>query len=151
MTHTPSTIPKPIHHDKTGLSWLLNKGKINPEQHKAGQRYGRDYRIVDISGMAAVKSCLGTAGMPHGGQNEFLGSFIAEAETEALRGLQAAREALHHETDMLRACDLICGRDMIHTEVIARYGGNQRDAEALVQSLRIALNILARHYRLTKS
>lgn len=132
--------------EKTGLEWLESKNKITARQKSSGKRYGEDYRIVQVAGLEPLRSCLND--MPGGGDGGG-GLSLATYELEAKERLAGAHSALSYHPEMTLACDLICGRDMTPWEVIARHGGNQRDAERLQHTLRIALDLLAKHYSLT--
>lgn len=132
--------PIPI---RTGLDWLLQRRKITPLQVFAGRKYGRDYRRVLVADLEPLRSCLNDQ-VGGGG----LGGFpLVQIDKEAQEDLQSARQALAFQTDLTAACDLICGRELTPWEVVKATGGTQRDAEQLLTTVRIALDILGEHYR----
>jgi len=129
--------------NKTGLDWLAQKGRITARQKSAGRKYGEDYRICQVAGMEPLRSCLNDQpGSGTGG----IGLSMASYELEAKERFALAQGALSYHPDMVGACDLICGRDFTPWEVIAHFGGGQRDAERITNTLKIALDLLAKHY-----
>jgi hypothetical protein len=120
---------------KSGLDWLLFKGRISAIQMESALRYGDDWRSAnDIT----VRSCLNDV---RGGGDEttpqhirmFAGNRLARARIDGLS---------EHKT-LITLCDRVCGlgervRDIANgdDEVTARY-------EA---ALCIALDLLAAHY-----
>lgn len=128
----------------TGLDWLLGKKRITREQFMAGEKYGKAFRIVAVDGLEPLRSCLNDT--PGGGNGPMLVT-QAYIDTEARWRLFRANEALGHHDDMLAACAIVCGREMTPWEAISRHGGKQVDVERMVTTLRIALDLLAKHYK----
>ena len=137
--------PKPIaDRERTGLEWLFHKKRISKRQADAGKRYGEDYRIAQVSGLSSLRSCLNDT--PGGGEGIGLPQVIYEME--ARDRLLAARQALAFQTDMIAACDLICGQQLTPWQVMGRTeNGSARDVARLETSVTIALDLLAEHYR----
>lgn len=128
---------------RLGLTWLWQKKRITLQQRTAGQTYGVDYRLDAVSGMEPIGSHLAQAAASVGGSaGTRLHMPKAEFHAEARDRLNAARAALSFQTDLVLACDMICGREMTPREI----NPDQRQADRLEQSLRIALDILVRHY-----
>lgn len=142
-TPAPKVASQPMR--RLGLTWLHQKKRITLEQRLAGQTYGRDYRIDAISGMEPIKSNMDIAAGAGLGGSVSTGGIGPRAETDsaARSRLAEARAALAHQPDMVLACDLICGRELTPREI----NPDQRIADRMEQSLKIALDILARHYR----
>lgn len=136
----PATQPQP---DKFGLDWMLQRKKLTREQAAHGRRYGEDYRAAQTDGVVPLKSCL--SGDVGGGGG--IGLPPAATATEARHSLASAQAALSHQSDLIAACDLICGRELTPWDVTRMNGGTQREAEQLVTTLRIALDLLGEHYR----
>lgn len=132
--------PPARYHERTGLEWLAHKGKISAAQHKAGRRYGQDFRVVDVNGLVPLTSCLDDT--PRGSTGR-AGPCMAVFDLLAQDRLEAARLALAYHEDMIDVCDAICGRDRTPWE-IAR--GVQKEADKCLQTLRIALDLLSCHY-----
>lgn len=126
-----------------GLDWLLAKKKITPLQAFAGRRYGRDYRICATAGLEPLRSCLSD----NIGGGGVVGFPLARDDIDARTALLDAREALAFQSDLVAVCDLICGRELTPWDVVRLNGGTQRDAEEIVTTVRIALDILGAHYR----
>lgn len=138
--------PKPANDVKTitGLDWLLGKKRITREQYAAGEKYGRAYRIVANDGMQPLRSCLNDT---PGGGGGLTPQTMAYIDTEARERLAMANEALGQHDDMLSACAIVCGRELTPWDAIHRHGGKQADVERMVTTLKIALDLLAKHYR----
>lgn len=135
-----TTQPPP---DRFGLDWMLNRKKITQQQARDGRRYGEDYRAAQIDGLVPLRSCLGDNIGGGGG----IGLPPAAAASDARQRLSGAHAALSYQSDLIAACDLICGKEKTPWDVIRMNGGTQREAEQLVTTLRIALDILGKHYR----
>ena len=130
---------------KTGLEWLFSKKRITANQLKAGTTYGKDFRLVAISGLEPIKSCIASDATGGSSGSRILAS-KAEHNIEAHRRLDAARAAIGFHTGMTTAIDAVCGKQLTPREVHP----NQREAEKFEQTLRIALDLLHTHYRLTE-
>lgn len=118
---------------KSGLDWLLSKGRIEPHQMSAGLKYGDDYRAsTDVS----LRSCCGDS---FGGD----GLVQMERREEAFKRITRARQiGLSGNETMIALMDLICGegvriRDLADTDALS----NKKEAV-----LCIALDLLAGFY-----
>lgn len=131
---------------EAGLDWLLARKRISAPQRSAGMRWGVDYRLVLVDGLAPLRSCLNDS--PRG-SGEQAGFPQAHAEAEARSRRKAAEAALYWQDDMIWALDAICGRQLTPWELIREIGGKQRDVETVQITLRLALDMLHKHYRLT--
>ena len=136
--------PKPIVRE-SGLDWLLGRKRITRSHHAAGQRWGVHYRLCVVDGMSPLRSCLNDS--PRGGSTG-AGFTFAVQESEAKDARDKAMFALSHQPDMIDALDAVCGRQLTPWERIKETGGKQRDVEELQTTLRLALDILSKHYRL---
>jgi hypothetical protein len=123
---------------QTGLQWLAAKGRIDPALRAAGERYGWAYRRVKLE--KAIPSTLNLRV-----RGEFVPPALAdvlasgEATEQARRKLNEYRRRLCRQTDLVAACDLICGEEQTPREATA----GDRDAGRLEAVLRVALDILA--------
>lgn len=131
---------------QAGLDWLLAKKRITRAQHAAGQRWGLDYRLCMVDGLEPLRSCLND--QPRGGQGRLHTSFAAR-EAEARDRRAKAVEAIAGQAEMVEALDLVCGRQLTPWEHIRALGGKQREVEEMQTTIRLALDILSKHYRLT--
>lgn len=123
---------------QTGLDWLQSKGRIGAEARAAGERYGWAYRRVKME--TPIPSTL---------DQRVRTGFIAPDPEEirahgegtelARRKLAEFRVRLCRQTDLVSACDLICGEEKTPREV----GGGDREAARLEAVLKVALDILA--------
>lgn len=125
---------------KSGLDWLLSKGRIAPVQLGAALRYGDDWRSANDP---SVRSCL----------NDIRGSGDETTPQDirlfAGKRLGRARaDALSNHPSLVALCDRVCGngervRDIASgdDEVTAKY-------EAM---LSVALDLLAAHYGMMSS
>lgn len=130
---------------QTGLEWLRSKGRISDREFQAGLRYGSLVRISMLEGDALIKSCLDTDGVRGAGTPLAPGKIDAAAaawKLEATQDLAAARAAMGFHAGMIAACDLICGRGDTAREI----SKVQREAEEIENGLRIALQILVKHW-----
>lgn len=125
---------------KSGLDWLLAKGRLSPTQMDAALRYGDDWRSAnDIT----VKSCLNDI---RGG-----GDVTTPQDIRLFAGRRLTRariEGLMNHRAMVALCDRVCGngervRDIANgdDEVTAKY-------EAV---LCVGLDLLAAHYGMVTS
>lgn len=130
---------------ESGLDWLLARKRITRSHHAAGKLWGAHYRLCLVDGMSPLRSCLNDS--PHGGSSDG-GVAFAVVETEAKDARAKAMAALSHQPDMIAALDAVCGRQQTPWERIKEQGGKQRDVEELQTTLRLALDMLSKHYRL---
>jgi len=127
-----------------GLDFLQAKGRVTRPQAAAGRRYGALYRTSLISGAASLRSCLDIQEVRGGGRavipkDDFEAAvWIADAKAQ----LAGAQAALSWHTGMILACDMICGRGLRPREILEA----QRDTEQLETALRLALDLLIRHF-----
>lgn len=129
----------------TGLEWLARLGQLQPEEVRAGERYGRDYRFAAMEGGAQLRSSLDMDGReeaPAGGGGLPSVSDCSWMIAEARIDLARAHAALGQHEGMILSCDLICGQHFTAREIASP----QREAEQIVNSLRLALQLLVRHY-----
>lgn len=132
----------------SGLEWLAMKNRISKRQRVAGELYGQRYRLEVMEGAESLRSCLevmdrvdgGTGGGLPTSQHETLAWMI-----EGRKQLLTARAALGFHDGMILACDLICGRGQTPRELTQ----NQRDTEEIETTLRLALDLLAKHFEAT--
>lgn len=136
--------PKPIARE-SGLDWLIAKKRITRQHHAAGMRWGVHYRLCQVDGLSPLRSCLNDS--PHGGATG-AGFAYAAQEAEAKEARAQAKAALHWQDDMINALDAVCGRQLTPWEHVRALGGKQRDVEELQTTLRLALDMLRKHYRL---
>lgn len=130
---------------ESGLDWLLARKRITRAHHAAGKLWGAHYRLCLVDGMSPLRSCLNDS--PRGGAGDG-GLALSIVETEAKEARAKALIALSHQADMVAALDAVCGRQQTPWERIKEQGGKQRDVEELQTTLRLALDILSKHYRL---
>lgn len=125
---------------QTGLEWLGRKGRLSAEEVAAGKRYGAAYRRARQD--PAIPSTL--EARPQGGQpaGQSLKALLSQAHgTAQARDLLAAyRRSLLMQSEMVSACDLVCGEEMTPREA----AGGDRYGARLEAVLRVALSILAR-------
>ena len=123
---------------QTGLQWLAAKGRIDASLRAAGERYGLAYRRVKLE--RAIPSTLDMRV-----RGEFIPPAIAdvlasgEATEQARRVLAGYRQRLCRQTDLVAACDLICGEEQTPREAAT----GDRDAGRMEAVLKVALDILA--------
>lgn len=132
---------------ESGLDWLLSRKRITRQQFNAGQRWGADFRLSLTDGMEPLRSCLNDS--PRGCGEGAHGRSFAAVETEARDRRFRASSALFWQVEMIEALDAVCGRQLTPWERIREVGGRQRQVEELQTTLRLALDILDKHYRLT--
>lgn len=123
---------------QTGLQWLESKGRIGPEARAAGERYGWAYRRVKME--KAIPSTL---------DHRVRGPFVApdpaeikahgEGTEQARRKLAEFRLRLCRQSDLVAACDLICGEEKTPREIAS----GDRETARLEAVLKVALDILA--------
>lgn len=123
---------------QSGLDWLASKGRIGPDAKAAGERYGWAYRRVKLE--KPIPSTL---------DQRVRTGFVAPDPEEirahgegtelARRKLAEFRTRLCRQSDLVAACDLICGEEKTPREV----GGDDRGTARLEAVLKVALDILA--------
>jgi hypothetical protein len=128
--------PRQPRRRKDGLDWLRDKGRITPEEFRAGETYGDDYRKVYGSG---VKSCL----------NDSVGGFSDEpaiARIRAQMNLDRARGGgLNRVNALVEIVDLVCGQGRSIRELA---GDDTAKAYRLEERLSVALALLVGWYRI---
>jgi hypothetical protein len=124
---------------QAGLDWLAGKGRINPRQRAAGERYGESYR------QAGAAPTLGSALNVQPGSASAAGPSLAlllrlaEGRRQAQARLELYRQRLFGQSDLVTVCDLICGQELTPREA----GGGEREAARVEAVLKVALDILA--------
>lgn len=121
----------------SGLEWLEKKGRLNPQQRAAGERYGQAYRRAKAeTGLGSSWNAQPDAGPPVGRP---LSEILAHGEgtARAQAALAALRGRLLHQRDLVAACDLICGE-----EKTPREAASDREALRLEAVLQVALDLL---------
>ncbi|OXE35244.1 MAG: hypothetical protein CGW95_15105 [Phenylobacterium zucineum] len=117
----------------SGLEWLARKGRLTPAQKAAGERYGVLWRRVEAA--ARIGSSLD---MNFGGSRDHDVPAAAEARARDIQHLKDLRAQLHGQTDMVAACDQICGGELTPREVCI----NGVQAARLEGVLRVALDLM---------
>jgi hypothetical protein len=124
---------------QAGLEWLAMKGRITERQKAAGEAYGACYRRAGAA--PAMGSTLEV--QPSGGlaAGPSLGLVLKQAagRLQAEEALNAMRARLFGQSDLVTACDRICGQELTPREA----GGGDRDAARIEAVLKVALDILA--------
>jgi hypothetical protein len=117
-----------------GLEWLYRKGRIDLNQHRAGEQYGDDFSKAD---QPVIRSCLNDR---IGGEPESM----QERKQAAVARLTAARRfgLMSHE-GMISLMDAVCGHGARLRSLV---NGDDALAGKKEAELRIALDLLARHY-----
>lgn len=138
----PPPAPKqPYVRHTTGLEALHNRNRISAPEREMGERYGRLWREAAIEGAAMLKSCLADPDGPRGGNSQTLTPYLlAEAVLQAKGELLELDLTLDHP-GLISACVVICGKGRHPGEVTKVF----RDQEEIINSLRIALQLLVRH------
>jgi hypothetical protein len=129
-----------------GLSYLQRKNRLSPEQAEAGRIYRTMYRTASIEGTGALKSCLAglDSAVGGGGAGGLPTSSLEEAEwiAECRAQLATARGVLQWDEDLINLVDLICGRGLKPSEI----SDARRETEQIETALRVALDLLRRHF-----
>ena len=122
----------------TGLDWLAKKGRLSERQKGAGERYGACYRKARAEASIGSTLDVQPGGAPQGTP---LTAVLAQAEARAQAQARLAfyRRRLGGQTDLVAACDLVCGRELTPREA----GGNEREVVRLEAVLQVALDLLA--------
>ncbi|MCR5879401.1 hypothetical protein [Phenylobacterium sp. J367] len=124
---------------QAGLAWLLRKGRITPRQAKAGELYGEAFR------RAAATPHIGSTLEVQPGPGLKAGPPLAvlvrmaRGRREAEATLGGYRRRLFEQSDLVAACDLVCGQELTPREA----AGCDRDAARMEAVLKVALDILA--------
>ena len=124
---------------QAGLEWLASKGRLNPGQRVAGERYGSVYRRARMEG--AIPSTLGLESRSSAPGAAPLSAVLAHAEGTA----QAKSRLLHYrrqlcgQATLISAVDLVCGQELTPREAAP----TEREAGKLEAVLLVALDILA--------
>ena len=123
---------------QSGLDWLAGKGRIGPTERLAGERYGQVWRRVRSEG--AIPSSLDVRPGGGGAGGASLAGVLSHAEgtAHAQRKLAQFRQRLSHQTDLVAACDRICGEELTPREA----AGGEREALRLEAVLKVALDLL---------
>ena len=136
----PSSAGRPYRR-QAGLDWLARKGKITAAQKSAGERYGALYRRAARDG--AIRSTLdvrpGGGGPAGPGAREEVLLMAAEGSAQAAARLAAMRARLWDQTDLVSACDLVCGQELTPREAVA----SEREVGRIEALLGVALDVLA--------
>lgn len=123
-----------------GIELMERRGDITVDQRNALAMYGNDYRLAKPR-EARLRSCLddtvrGTADiMPPSLSQRAANDRLTLAQYVALRG----------QSDLMEACNKIAGLQMTPREAAE---GSARKSERMVTAVRIAADLLFRHYGL---
>lgn len=122
-----------------GLDWLWWKGRLNTVQMGAGLKYGDDYRMAtDVT----VRS--GSNFDRLGGD----GLSIQEQRVNAQKRLaKAHKDGLNDHSEMISLCSMVAGEGGRIRDLAK---GNDSEAKAKEAILRVALDMLARHYGMVR-
>ncbi|HEY8615995.1 hypothetical protein [Phenylobacterium sp.] len=124
---------------QTGLQWLARKGRLTERQVEAGLRYGEAFRRAEAA--PPIGSTLevqpGTNVTPGPSLSHLVK--LSRGRQHAAETLAACRRRLFDQSDLVGACDLVCGRELTPREA----AGGERDAARLEAVLKVALDILA--------
>lgn len=126
---------------KSGLEFLFSKGRITRPQAEAGKTYGTDYRLTQTSGQEPIKSCI--SGDVGGQSGSRILTSKAVTNVDAARRYELARALLAVSDGLPDIADAVCGKQLSPREV----NPNQRKAAEIETRLKVALDILASHYR----
>ena len=120
-----------------GLVWLARKGRLSAAQVKAGEDYGVCFRRAEAG--AAIGSSLAVS--PGAGQGTPIALVVrqAEARAQAAARLAVLRGRLGGQSDLIAACDQVCGRELTPREA----AGGEREAGRLEAVLCVALDLLS--------
>lgn len=126
----------------TGIAWLLEKKRISPRQAAAGERFGALYRAANMEGGEPLRSCLDISPGGGGGLGLPPTSTAAEWIAAARAELVLAYAAIGWHDGLVASCELICGHGQRPREISTV----QRETEEIENGLRIALDLLAKHF-----
>jgi hypothetical protein len=124
---------------QAGLEWLARKGRITPNQRRAGEAYGAAYRRAQEAPSIGSTLEVQPAGGLAAGPSLAMILKAAAGRARAAEELAAMRERLFGQGDLVHACDLVCGRELTPREA----GGGDREAARLEVVLKVALDLLA--------
>jgi len=124
---------------QTGLQWLALKGRLNRAQAAAGERYGGIYRRAKTQGSLPSTWTISPGGSGAGG-GPTVAEVLAhgEASAQAAAALARLRQRLGGQSDLVQACDLVCGEELTPREA----AGGEREAGRLEAVLKVALDLL---------
>jgi hypothetical protein len=124
---------------QSGLEWLARKGRITAAQAEAGARYGASFRRANLTGsIGSTLEVQPGAGQPGGPPLAMLLK-LAAGRQQAEARLATYRRRLLGQTDLIAACDRVCGDELTPREA----AGGEREAARLEAVLKVALDILA--------
>lgn len=120
----------------TGLEWLSRKGRLDPGQRQAGERYGLIYRRATSGGKIGSSLNLNE----DGGAATPISAVMsqAEARAKAVARLADLRVRLAGHAGLISACDRICGEELTPMQA----AGAEREALKLEAVLGVALDLL---------
>jgi hypothetical protein len=123
----------------SGLAWLARKGRVSAEQQRAGERYGAVYRRAKAD--QPIRSTLEIRPIGADAAGPSLSETLAHGEgtAQAQSALAMMRRRLGRQSDLVAACDLVCGEEQTPREA----AGGERDATRLEAVLKVALDLLA--------
>jgi len=123
---------------QTGLQLLAARGRITARQKAAGEAYGEAWRRAGaapaIGSTLAVQPGGGVSAGPSLAMILRMGAGRAQAQAR----LEAYRQRLFGQSDLVGVCDLICGQEMTPREA----GGSDREAVRIEAVLKVALDVL---------
>lgn len=127
------------HRRLTGLEWLMRKGRITAQEAAAGARYGQTYRRAKVE--PSIQSTLNAQPGSTGLEGPTIAELLEHAEGTASARLRLAelRRRLLGQSDLVQACDEICGEERTPREA----AGGERDGMRMEAVLKVALDILA--------
>jgi hypothetical protein len=129
----------------TGLDFLQSRNRISPRQARAGREYGLYWRNAQVTSAESLRSCLAQVERVSGGSGASgPASDLESAEwiVECRTKLTEARAMLGFHTELIATLDLICGRGVRPREITTV----QRETEEIETALRLALDMLAKHF-----
>ena len=147
ISAAPRTLaPKKVYvRRETGLNWLRAKNKISEVQRQTGEQWGALCRERELESAHLLKSCLDVAEGRGGGTRLSPGEVdyvAAEAAFRAKHQLALAQLALMKHEGMIAVLDAICWKQMLPSQIT----GVEREAEDITTTLRLALDLVAKHW-----
>jgi len=139
-----------------GLDFLAGRGRLNGRQAGALRKYGGIFRTAQISSATSIRSCIALLGRVSGGEAPGGPTSMLEAEAwiaESRIALARARsDGLGEHVEMIAICDMVAGRGMAPREIFRDSELSdaqvQRAADEVETTLRVAGDLLARHFEL---
>ena len=127
------------HRRLTGLEWLARRGRITAAEAAAGARYGQAYRRAkrDQAIPSTLNGQTGSTALDGPSVRDVLKQ--AEGTAQARQRLAELRGRLLRQTDLVQACDEICGEERTPREA----AGGDREGLRMEAVLKVALDILA--------